>query len=135
MTDSIDIEQPDFDASDLTLIDALGRGQSHTRAGKLIGRSSKTVQRRLKDEQFADAVEQRRAEISQETRSQLEKAASRAIEVIDNCMYSEAEHIRLSAARLALQQQNYSNTLDVAERLDELEQLAIKHPTANPRND
>ena len=133
MTNSIDIEQPDFDANDLTLIDALGRGQSHTRAGKLIGRSSKTVQRRLKDEQFADAVEQRRAEISHEIRRQLEKAASRAIEVIDNCMYSEAEHIRLSAARLALQQQNYSSTLDVAERLDELEQLALKHPTANPR--
>jgi hypothetical protein len=48
-------------------------------------------------------------------------------------MYSDSEQIRLSAARLALQQQNYSSTLDVAERLDELEQLAIKHPTANPR--
>ena len=130
MTDTTHPEH--FEPTELVLIDALGRGLSHERAGKLIGRSSKTVQRNLKNPDFAAAVEQRRAQISDDMRARLDTVANRALEVVENCMDAESEYVRLAAARLALQRHlTYINALDVAERLNELERLAIHHDKRN----
>ncbi len=114
------------DPIDEVLIDALSRGFSHERAGALIDRSARTVARRLRDPAFAASVTQRRHEHASQIRSRHDELASQALEVLQDCLQSEDDRVRLAAARAALQQHRTNrHDLDITERLDELEGLAL----------
>ena len=97
---STDIVEEDFNAADTILIDALGSGRTHAQAAKLARVSSKTVQRRLQDLDFARAVAERRRRRVDDLTAQLVGAADDAISVLTTLLGSPIGSDRLRTASI-----------------------------------
>ena len=54
--------ETELDPNDLMIIEALAAGQTHQQAADHAGCSAKTIQRRLREPAFTQALRQRRAE-------------------------------------------------------------------------
>jgi hypothetical protein len=111
-----------LDTSDWTLIEALMVGMSHERAGALIGRSSKFVQRRLKTQAFAEALEERRRERLRDLSARRESIVERALDVLGDLLHAESEPVQLGAVRTALNEDRAHRRDHLADRVDELDE-------------
>ncbi len=116
---------PDNDPTDELLIAGLAEGWTHAEAGKQAGVSAKTVQRRLKDPEFAGAVARRRRERVERLTAQLITASDAAVCVLRDALGSGDPKVSLRAATLILSHTGRfhggEEEREVARRQDELE--------------
>ena len=119
--------ETELDPNDLIIIEALAAGQTHQRAAEKAGCSAKTVQRRLREPAFTQALRERRAERLDPLATGLEASAATALEALDELLRSETETVRLAAVRLALAEHvRYRSTHEHEVRLVDLEATAAK---------
>ncbi len=88
--------------TDDVLIEALAMGMTHAQAGVLIGRSAKTVQRRLADAQFSRRLAARRSTIVADTACRLALLSDQAVSTLLEALSSDRLADRLRAAELTL---------------------------------
>ena len=81
------------------LIAALARGESQTAAAKSAGFSLRTVQRRLDDPQFREAVQQLRNKLVADVAGQVAGLMESAADALRELLASADEVVRLSAAK------------------------------------
>ena len=108
------------------LIVALATGLTYVEAGNLIGRSAKTVQRRMADPEFAKQVSQARAAKLDEIAGQLTETGVTAVSIIKEAMAEEYPmKLRLAAAGMPLRQiRELRSAAELEARLREVEALA-----------
>lgn len=87
---------------DELVVEALATGLGYAAAGAVAGISERTVRRRMADSGFAARVSVRRGERVATVTGQLVHAGGEAIEVLRECLGSEADAVRLRAAQLIL---------------------------------
>lgn len=81
------------------LISALARGESQTTAAKSAGFSLRTVQRRLDDPQFRQAVQQARHALVADAAGRVAGLLETASDALRDLLVSEDEGVRLAAAK------------------------------------
>ena len=81
---------------------ALALGLSYAEAGQAVGRSGRTVARRVADPTFARLVDDRRREHLSAVTARLAGLAPRAIEAIETCLDEGRPTDRLRASQLVL---------------------------------
>lgn len=130
MNDNSEVEpegddSPEQEPEDDLLIAYLAEGWTHAEAGKQAGVSAKTVQRRLKDPEFAGAVARRRRERVEWLTAQLITASDAAASVLRDALGSDDPKVSLRAATLILSHTGRFHAgeeeREVARRQDELE--------------
>ena len=120
-------EDNELGPNDLIIIEALAAGQTHQQAAQLADCSAKTVQRRLGEPAFTQALRERRAERLDQLATGLEASATTALGALDELLHSESETVRLAAVRLALAEHvRYRSTHEHEARLLDLETTAAK---------
>ena len=121
------MQDPELDPNDLILIEALAAGRTHQQAAEQAGCSAKTVQRRMGQPAFTQALRERRAERLDQLATGLEASAATALETLNELMQSDSENIRIAAVRLALGEHvRYRSTHEHESRLLDLEATAAK---------
>lgn len=105
------------------VLEALARGCSYTKAGKLAGVTAKTVQRWMRDSGFARRLSDRRGDRLSEVTGLLLDGTADAVAVIRReCVDAERASDRLRAAALLLTlSTRMRDKLDVEARLAEVE--------------
>jgi len=91
----------DVDLYDL-IVDPLARGEAYAVAGARIGRSERSVRRRMSEPEFAAEVNERRREMLSMATGQFNAALDDAVATIVDCMHAENDGVRLRAAREVL---------------------------------
>jgi hypothetical protein len=116
------------------LIDPLARGEHYEEAGRRIGRSARSVRRRMSDPEFARRVTERRVEVVSSGVGRLNQAVESAAAVIIDALDAPNVLDRLRAARLILESGSRLTTRVEYERLiDELKRrLAQDQPEPGP---
>jgi cellulase/cellobiase CelA1 len=99
-----DPEQGILSDQDVLLVTALGQGHTHASAAKLLGVSTKTVQRRLANRNFAAAVERERHLRFEQIERALSRAAVGAAQALVDATQSERDSDRIRAAEAILNQ-------------------------------
>lgn len=89
-------------AMDDTLFEYLAAGWSHEQCAAAVGVSVRTIQRRLRDEEFRRELAVRRTARMEQLTARLCAVTDDAVGVIIAAFESEAGHVRLRAADLAL---------------------------------
>jgi hypothetical protein len=118
------------EASDEILVEGLAAGLSFVQAGDLAGVSSKTVQRRLQDPEFARRVSRRRDERVGEVTGLLVDASHAAVGVLREGLGAERFADRLRSAQLILTMSGRFRELeDLSARLAEVE-ARLNEPTS-----
>ncbi len=119
-------DQSEWSERDEELIEVLGEGWSYPRAAAATDLSAKTVQRRMSDPVFANAVSARRRERVRQISAALARLATNAVDVLLDNLASEDPKFALRAAALTLDQtRKWHGTADgeeFARRLTDLEQ-------------
>lgn len=92
----------DLEAEDIVVARALTMGSSYEAAGVLIGRSAKTIQRKMQDPEFRALVQRARSEYSEEVGALLVPLVPEAVGALRQLLESEDESVRLRAVSLAL---------------------------------
>ena len=90
-------------AADTLLVALLASGESRRSAAAKAGVSESLVYRRLKDPQFLNAVEAARAELIDQALGRLSQLADAAVITLGLLLKSDADTVRLGAARAILQ--------------------------------
>jgi hypothetical protein len=120
-------EPPALSSEDRLLAELLGRGYSHEEAGRRIGRSAKTVQRKYSRPGFAEAVDQEREKYHSQLRPAFTQTAVTALDALVAVLDSGSVADKLKAADLALryglQFQSVDGQRELARRIGELENL------------
>ena len=119
-------EHDRMDPADDLLEALLAEGWTHRRIASFCGISTKTIQRRLKDEDFARGVSLLRRQRLSETISRIRRITDKAVDVLDEAMDDEDVKVRMRAATAALDyQERYHRRAifeaDVDERISNLE--------------
>jgi biotin carboxyl carrier protein len=86
----------------VSLILALASGESVKDAARLANVSERTVYRRLRNESFAQRVNQARTSMLQQAVGRLARAVPKASEVLDKLLDSASERVRLQAAKAVM---------------------------------
>jgi hypothetical protein len=127
-TDSVGAEEasPDAtapdDGTDAALIDALASGKSQAEAGRAVGRSDRTVRRRMKDPDFLERLAQARQDHALRQRARSEALEDRATAAIEELLAPDVDpKIRIRAAGIALHWSGRVAQLDSDTRLAILE--------------
>ena len=111
---------------DELMIIYLAEGWSHRQVAGQVGASTKTIQRRMADPEFAAAVATRRRERVGQLSGQLISATDGAVAVLRDALNSDDPKVSLRAATLILDNANRfhrgEEERELARRQDELEQ-------------
>ena len=114
---------------DATLIVALAKGLTMRAAAEEAGVSERTVQRRMKDPDFRQAVDAARGQLISETLGRLVSSGSSAAATLQALLKARAEHVQLGAARAILElTQRYRESDELERRIAALEQAAEALP-------
>jgi hypothetical protein len=106
MCDESATEQLELDPNDELICVLLSMGWSHKRVASEVGRSTKTIQRRMQDPEFAAEVWARRRASVAATTAQLEQLGFDAVEALRDLLGSANETVVLRAAELTLRMSN-----------------------------
>lgn len=114
------------DPVDELIITLLAEGWTHKRISMFCDTSTKTIQRRLQNDEFKEEVSRRKRERLTEVALRLTRLSDKAIEVLDDAMDHEDVKVRMRAATAALDyQERYHRRAifeaDVDERISNLE--------------
>jgi len=110
------------------LILALARGRTVRQAAQEAGFSERTAHRRLDDPEFRRRVSVVRSELMERAGRLLSDAAIKAVDVLRALLESDADTIRLAAARTILQQTVALRTAaELEQRIARLEQNEGQH--------
>jgi len=119
-------EEPELSDQDEVIADLLGEGWTHQRVADSIGVSTKTIQRRITDPDFARVISARRRERFGQLSAQLLTASDSAMDVLTRALQAEDPKVSLQAAGLILNHgHRYNRVLDDHEtqlRFEALEQ-------------
>jgi hypothetical protein len=111
------------------IVDALARGATYEAAGALIGRSARSVRRRMADEEFARKVRLRRREMVARSVGRLNAALDLAVDAVLGTLESSDEDVVLRAARLVFDKGSLlTDRLDVDDLVDKLQQRLAEPP-------
>jgi hypothetical protein len=97
---------------DATLVKLLARGLTHEQAGKALGRSANTVQRRRLNPAFAQALEEARARRYEELSALSTEGSIKVVQALIAALDSERVADRLKAAELLLRHELHLRSLD-----------------------
>ena len=115
-----------MDPGDDLLAALLAEGWTHRRIASFCGISTKTIQRRMNDEDFAREVSALKRQRLSEVISRIRRITDKAVDVLDEAMDDEDVKVRMRAAKAALDyQERYHRRAifeaDVDERISNLE--------------
>jgi hypothetical protein len=117
------IEQRRRSHTDPILIAVLANGGSRKEAATRAGVSKRTVERRLKDDEFVAKLEAAQAKTVNEIAIWLRSTAPEAVQKMHELMYSAPPSVQLSAARsLMTMHLKYHELYVLERRLDALEE-------------
>lgn len=91
-----------LDHQEQLVIAALAAGATHAEAGKLVNRSAKWVQRRLKDPNFAEALSNHRVQRVTQVLDRLDDGLDQAVDVVIKALRSKRISDQLRAAQLLM---------------------------------
>src|SRR5829696_3717790 len=86
------------EARDETLLELLAEGFTHTEAAEFAGCSTKTVQRRLGDDDFARELARRRAVHVSDMTGRLSKLTNEAVNAVEDTLHVDNPTLRFRAA-------------------------------------
>ena len=110
------------------LVLAVARGLTVRHAAEESGFSERTAHRRLADPEFCRRVSAIRGELMERAGGRLSDAATQAVDVLRELLDSDADTIRLAAARTILQQTVALRTAaELEQRIARLEQNEGQH--------
>ncbi len=110
------------------LVLALARGLSIRQAAEEAGFGKRTAHRRLDDPEFRRRISAVRGELMELAGGRLSDAATKAVDVLRELLDSDADTIRLTAARTILQQTVALRTAaELEHRITRLEQNEGQH--------
>ena len=116
--------------TDEVILSGLSAGMTHGEAAALASVSAKTVQRRLRDEGFADEVARRRSDQVVRLTGRLAALSFRAVDVLDGSINDDSPALRLRAADLTLTWLlRVRREADLERRITEIEQQLTNDPT------
>lgn len=126
---------PALTVEDEALVKLLARGLTHEEAGKALGRSAKTVQRRRLNPAFAQALEEARARRYDELCALSTEGSIKVLQTLIAALGSERVADQLKAAELLLRHDLHLRSLDgqrdLARRVAELETELAKAQLAD----
>lgn len=96
-------ETAELDPRDELMVVLMVQGLSHSEIAAELGCSTKTIQRRLKDPDFAYEVKARRRAVVHAATARLEGMIAKALDTLSRLLSSEDEHVALKAVQLTLQ--------------------------------
>jgi len=96
------IPDTNWDATDELILSGLAAGMTHAEAAELAEVSSKTVQRRMSDDDFAAEVGRRRSQQVERITGRLTELSVHAVDTLNDGLGDESATIRLRAADLTL---------------------------------
>jgi len=91
--------------ADELLATLLAEGWTHRRVASFCGISTKTIQRRLNVEEFAQKVSLLRRQRLSETISRMTRISEKAVDVLEDAMDDEDVKVRMGAAKASLDHQ------------------------------
>jgi hypothetical protein len=119
-----------LDAKDEMMISALAEGTTHEEAARLAGVSTKTVQRRRREQRFARALDDRRRQRVGEVTGRLVAGSHAAVQTLLDGLEADGMRERLTAARaiLDLGRRYHREQVeeDLAARLEALEEALCR---------
>jgi len=120
-------EHDRMDPADELLATLLAEGWTHRRIASFCDISTKTIQRRLNVEDFAEKVSLLKRQRLSETISRITRITDKAVEVLEEAMEAQEVTVRMRAAKAALDyQERYHRRAifeaDVEHRVAEIEE-------------
>jgi hypothetical protein len=114
---------PDWTDTDELILASLASGMTHAEAARVADVSTKTVQRRVADNDFSDEVARRRREQVEQVTGQLTRLSVRAAETLELALDDDAASIRLKAVDLTFSWLiRLRREADLEQRIAEIEQ-------------
>lgn len=126
----------ELDAQDVMILELLVEGRTHADVARAVGVSTKTVQRRVHDDEFAARLRQRRRARIEAITIRLVGAGDQAVATLVASMESEGERVRIQASRILLElASRFDRAATLTEFAGRLERLEEQTPgTRTPGN-